>query len=48
MGWWERPVKMARLDFTFVTQEIHVKISRYLNTFGYRSDHLLIGIELNI
>ena len=29
----KRPVKMARLDFFLVTQDIHAKISRYLNTF---------------
>ena len=44
----KRPVKMARLDFFLVTPDIHARISRYLNNFGYRSDHSLIGIELSI
>ena len=39
---------MARLDIYLVTPDIHAKISRHFNSFGYRSDHSFIGIELNV
>ena len=44
----KRPVKMARLDFFLVTPDIHATISKHILSFGYKSDHSLVGIELNI
>ena len=43
----KRPVKMARLDFFLVTKDIHANISKHILSSGYRSDHSLVGIELN-
>ena len=43
----KRPVKMARLDFFLVTPDIHANINKHILSFGYRSDHSLVGIELN-
>ena len=39
---------MARLDFFLVTPDIHVKVSKHINSFGYTSDHSLTGIELDV
>ena len=44
----KRPVKMARLDFFLVTPDIHANMNKHILSFGYRSDHSLVGIELNI
>ena len=44
----KRPVKMARLDFYLVTPDIQANISKHILSFGYRSDHSLVGIELNM
>ena len=38
---------MARLDVFLVTPDIHANISKHILSFGYRSDHSLVGIELN-
>ena len=43
----KKPVKMARLDFFLVTPDIHANINKHTLSFGYRSDHSLVGIELN-
>ena len=43
----KRPVKMARLYFFLVTPDIHANISKHILSFGYRSDHSVVGIELN-
>ena len=48
MGKWEKASKMARLEYCLVTPDIHAKILKYWNSFGYRSNPSLIGIELNI
>ena len=44
----KKPLKMARLDFFLVTPDIHAKINKYIKSFGYRSDHSLIGIEIDV
>ena len=44
----KKPVKMARLDFFLVTPDIHAKISKQTNGIGYRSDHSLIGITIDV
>ena len=43
----KKPVKMARLDFFLVTPDIHANINKHILSFGYKSDHSLVGIELN-
>ena len=42
-------MKMARLDFFLVTPDIHANINKHIHVLssGYRSDHSLVGIELN-
>ena len=44
----KKPLKMTRLDFFLVTPDIHAKINKYITSFGYRSDHSLIGIEIDV
>ena len=39
---------MARLDFFLVSTDIHAKIIKCFTSFGYRTDHSFIGVELNI
>ena len=39
---------MARLDFFLMSTDIHAKVVKCTNSFGYRSDHSFIGIELDI
>ena len=41
------PIKMARLDFFLVTPDIHAQIKKHTIGIGYRSDHSLIGIEID-
>ena len=43
-----RPVKMARLDFFLVFVDIHAKIMKHFVSFGYRTDHSFIGVEINL
>ena len=43
-----KPIKMARLDFFLVSTDIHAKVVKNYMSFGYRTDHSFVGIELNI
>ena len=43
-----KPVKMARLDFFLVTTDIHARTAKTFMSFGYRTDHSFIGVEINI
>ena len=44
----KRPVKRARLDFFLTSSDIHAKVIKCTNSFGYRSNHSFNGIELYI
>ena len=41
-------MKMARLDYVLVIPHIHAKISKHINSFGYRSYDSLKGIDLDV
>ena len=43
----KRPLKMSRLDFFLVTPDIHATICKHYISFGYRTDHSFIGIEID-
>ena len=39
---------MARHNFFLVTPDMHAKVSKHINRFGYRSNHSLTGLELDV
>ena len=43
----KKPLKMSSFDFFLVTPDFHALITRHIITFEYRSDHSLIGIEVD-
>ena len=44
----KKPIKMARLDFFLVTPDIHANVSKHINSFVYRSNRSLVGIEIDV
>ena len=44
----KRPLKMARLDFFLATPDIYAKIIGCNISHGYRIEHSLIEIELDV
>ena len=39
---------MVRLDFFLVSTDIHARTVKPFMSFGYRTDHSFIGVEINI
>ena len=44
----KKPVKMARLDFFLVTPDIHALCTKSQISFGYRTDHSIISIDISL
>ena len=42
----KKPIKMARLDFFLVSPDIHAKAVANKISYGYRSDHSLVSLEI--
>ena len=48
MGKLKEAFKNSKPRMFLVTYNLHAKINKYISSFGYRSDHSLIGIEIEV
>ena len=44
----KKAIKMARLDFFLVSPDIHAKVVANKISYGYRSDHSLVSLEIEL